>query len=235
MEESFEEMMKSYINNYLDFDIGKKTMFLSMARVLNNNNISKINYLLNSTAYFMWSLKDLEHISVSLQNLLNVNCNELSENSCKIICDTIIKVCELCDLIEIHMISDFELKSEVNRIYTSISRLNVMRRVLTLEEWIEMSDLDEEKQDCLIQNKYTPPERAEESRLKKYGYSVAWNSDMTTKQRQALLKELIETGKESKGYIISYLKHNIQINGKKKTNEFALKKWQEDLDFVYSL
>ena len=68
MEESFEEMMKSYINNYLDSDIGKKTMFLSMASVLNNNNISKINYLLNSTAYFMWSLKDLEHKSNSSIN-----------------------------------------------------------------------------------------------------------------------------------------------------------------------
>lgn len=43
-----------------------------------------------------------------------------------------------------------------------------------------MSDLSDKKQDYLTQNKYTLPERAEESRLKKYGCSVAWNSDMTT-------------------------------------------------------
>lgn len=83
--------------------------------------------------------------------------------------------------------------------------------------------------------KYSPPERAQESKLKKYGYSVAWNDPLSNKERQALLKDLIESGKVSKGYIVSCLKHNIQINGKKESNEFAVSKWKDDLEFVYKL
>ena len=86
-----------------------------------------------------------------------------------------------------------------------------------------------------INYNYNPPERAQESQLKKYGYSVAWGNPLSNKERQVLLKKLIESGKVSKGYVISYLKHNIQINGKKESNEFAVSKWKDDLEFVYKL
>lgn len=97
----------------------------------------------------------------------------------------------------------------------------------------------EESDVLLIQNNHEKStefsDRASESKLKKYGYSVAWNSSLSNKKRQELLKLLIETGEVSKAYVISYLKHNIQINGKKESNEFAVLKWQDDLDFIQRL
>ena len=92
-------------------------------------------------------------------------------------------------------------------------------------------DFDEDN----VQHKYSPPERAEISKLKEHGYSVAWNSPLSNKKRQELLKHLIETKEVSKGCVISYLKHNIQINGKKDSNEIAVSKWKDDLEFVYNL
>ena len=77
--------------------------------------------------------------------------------------------------------------------------------------------------------------RVSHDEQKKYGYSVAWDDPLSNGERQELLKELIDTRKVSKGYIISYLKHNIQINGKKKSNEIAVMKWKDDLNFVYNL
>lgn len=77
---------------------------------------------------------------------------------------------------------------------------------------------------------YDSPERNEESRLAKYGYSVGRNSRFTDAERQDLLRWLIESKKVSKGYVISHLKHMIAINGKKESNYIALEKWKGDLD-----
>ena len=82
---------------------------------------------------------------------------------------------------------------------------------------------------------YEYPDRAEESRLKKYGYSVSENSRYTTPERQDLLRRIIASKEVSKGYVISYLRHMIQINGKKESNHIALKKWESDLDYVLKL
>ncbi len=78
-------------------------------------------------------------------------------------------------------------------------------------------------------------ERASESRLRKLGYSVSSTSGTSDKQRQALLKDAIEIGAVSRGYVISYLSHMIKINGQKASNEYACRKWQADLDFVLKL
>ena len=78
-------------------------------------------------------------------------------------------------------------------------------------------------------------ERASESKLRKLGYSVSSTSGTSDKQRQTLLKDAIEIGAVSKGYVISYLSHMIKINGQKASNEYACKKWQADLDFVLKL
>lgn len=82
---------------------------------------------------------------------------------------------------------------------------------------------------------YELPERAEESKLKKYGYSVSENSRYTTPERQDLLRRIIASKEVSKGYVISYLRHMIQINGKKERNHIALKKWESDLEYVLKL
>lgn len=75
-------------------------------------------------------------------------------------------------------------------------------------------------------------ERAEQSQLSKYGYSVSKQSALSRKQRQALLEHLIKTKIVSKGYVVSYLEHNIKINGKKEANYSAAIEWRADLDFV---
>lgn len=82
---------------------------------------------------------------------------------------------------------------------------------------------------------YDSPERAEESKLKKYGYSVSENSRHTTPERQDLLRRIIASKEVSKGYVISYLRHMMQINGKKASNHIALKKWESDLEYVLNL
>ena len=84
-------------------------------------------------------------------------------------------------------------------------------------------------------SEFEPHERAEESKLKKYGYSVSENSRMTTPDRQDLLRRIIASREVSKGYVISYLRHMIQINGKKESNHIALKKWESDLEYVLKL
>ena len=82
---------------------------------------------------------------------------------------------------------------------------------------------------------YEHPDRAEESKLKKYGYSVSENSRYTTPERQELLRRIIASKEVSKGYVISCLRHMIQINGKKESNHIALKKWESDLEYVSKL
>ena len=78
-------------------------------------------------------------------------------------------------------------------------------------------------------------ERAEESVLKKYGYSVGKNSELSNVARQELLQILIEKKIVSKGYVITCLENNIRINGKKESNYSALQKWKKDLEFVRKL
>lgn len=78
-------------------------------------------------------------------------------------------------------------------------------------------------------------ERAEESKLKKLGYSVAAEANLSNVQRQALLKSAIENGQVSRGYVESYLRHMIQINGKKDSNNRAVQKWKMDLEYIEKL
>ena len=82
---------------------------------------------------------------------------------------------------------------------------------------------------------YNQRERAEESILKKHGYSVAKGNGMSANQRQDLLEHLIKTKQVSKEYVISLLEHLIQINGRKDGNQEAVSKWTADLKFVRNL
>ena len=82
---------------------------------------------------------------------------------------------------------------------------------------------------------YPLPKRAEESRLKKYGYSVAHNSGLTDAARRELLQHIIDSKLETKAYVVKYLEYMIAINGKKQANFGALRKWQRDLEYVLKL
>ena len=82
---------------------------------------------------------------------------------------------------------------------------------------------------------FSERERAEESILKKYGYSVGRDSNLSDAERQEKLRLIIEKKKASKGYVIALLESNIRINGKKESNYRALQKWKKDLEFVRNL
>ena len=76
------------------------------------------------------------------------------------------------------------------------------------------------------------PERAQQSILNKRGYNVGQKDNLSTYERQSILKSVITSGELSKGWICSYLNYMIKIPGKRENNWLAREKWQEDLEFV---
>lgn len=79
------------------------------------------------------------------------------------------------------------------------------------------------------------PERAQQSVLNKRGYNVGQKDNLSSYERQSILKSVITSGELSKGWICSYLKYMIKIPGKRENNWLAREKWQEDLEFVRNL
>lgn len=234
MSNSFEDNIKSYVNMYINSEEGQKLMLLSMFEIFIDKNTNKADLLLRSIPFFDDSLKDIKHILNGIKYFINTSKDTLSSTQCHKIQDVIFDIFNILESIDSSDTDVATVVTEIDRIYKKISIFNISKRTLTLEELLSL-DLFENEKDEPHHNEYTPPERAQESKLKKYGYSVAWDNPLSNRERQELLKELINTGKVSKGYVISYLKHNIQINGKKATNEIAVSKWKDDLDFVYNL
>jgi hypothetical protein len=76
---------------------------------------------------------------------------------------------------------------------------------------------------------------AEVSRLRKHGYSVSKSDGMTKKQRQDLLRLLIETGEVEQSYVINYLNYMIKLNEPIANKQHAVACWRMDLDFVLGL
>lgn len=76
--------------------------------------------------------------------------------------------------------------------------------------------------------------RKPESILRLCGYSVSCNSFLSTKDRQKILKSIIDNKILQKHQLAHYLSVFIITNGKRTGNEIARKKWKEDLDFVES-
>ena len=64
-----------------------------------------------------------------------------------------------------------------------------------------------------------------------YGYNVK-EGDLTEKQRQLLLKELIDKGLMTKDQIIRNIQSKVDFNGKKSGNENAKKRWIDDIKYV---
>jgi hypothetical protein len=76
-------------------------------------------------------------------------------------------------------------------------------------------------------------EMASESPLKLCGYNVSQVEGLSATTRQFLLAKIIHDGIMSKLDVVHYLEHFINMNGAKKENVLALKKWCDDLDFVH--
>lgn len=230
MEKMFNEIMKNYIDKYMQTSDFQKSMLLSMLSVFNQSNLT---YAANNT--FSTSNKDIKYMSSEIGKILSDSHFSISIEKCKILCSAVLSISKLIDTIKSSTFLFIPIENEINIIYDELSVLNIKKRTLSLEEWLNLDEDGNESNYTFEHSIYEPIERAQESKLKKYGYSVAWNSPLSTKKRQELLKDLIESGKITKGYVISYLKHNIKINGKKETNEFAVLKWKEDLDYIYKL
>lgn len=236
MNNAFEEMMKSYIDIYMNSEEGQKAMLKSMIHKFNEKNSDQLTSLFNQKKMDKIAFEKLKHLIDEFENLLSSKPYFLPTEQIEMLGDAVIQISKLLNKLELELMTYKDINSDIDKIEQSVSALNFKRRILSREEFLGLDVFEAEDDEYDIDKfSFTPPERAQESKLKKHGYSVAWDSPLSNKKRQELLKDLIETGKVSKGYVISYLKHNIQINGKKESNEFAVSKWKDDLEFVYNL
>lgn len=73
---------------------------------------------------------------------------------------------------------------------------------------------------------------ADESPLRLCGYSVSQKAGLSQADRQTIIESCIKNGAMTKEGVIRLLNWFIEVNGSKKGNELACRKWSEDLDFV---
>lgn len=239
MDKIFEEMMENYIDRYLNSDDGQKLILLSMCSILNQSNLDEADKLLDEDFSFKKELKELKLISNKIKSTL-ITTSPSAVNSLMKLGFAVTETSQLLSLIKTQQKSIPDFDNRTNNIYKTLLPLNIGKE-LTLEEFLALDESDYEDPEAHAEvpkpytGLYDPPERNEESRLVKYGYSVGQNSRFTDAERQDLLRWLIESERVTKGYVISYLKHMIAINGKKESNYIALKKWKSDLDYILKL
>lgn len=82
---------------------------------------------------------------------------------------------------------------------------------------------------------YDFPELAQQSDLSKMGYSVGQQSNLSDKERQRILTDVIASGRKTKGWVCSYLKYMIKMRRNSERNWLAVQKWKQDLEFVQAL
>ena len=75
-------------------------------------------------------------------------------------------------------------------------------------------------------------ELSDESPLHLCGYSVSQKAGLSQAERQTIIESCIKSGAMDKENIIHLLKWLIEVNGAKKGNEWAYKKWCSDMDFA---
>lgn len=73
---------------------------------------------------------------------------------------------------------------------------------------------------------------AEESPLRLCGYSVSQKDGLSQAERQNIIASCIESGGMTKEAVIRLLRWFVEVNGNKKGNEIAFRKWCEDFDFA---
>lgn len=73
---------------------------------------------------------------------------------------------------------------------------------------------------------------ATESPLRLTGYSVGQKEGYSSKERQYILAQIIHNRIMTKQDVIKYLSYFIKMNGSRLGNEYAVSKWQEDMQFV---
>lgn len=106
---------------------------------------------------------------------------------------------------------------------------------LTKEEFLNLTFSSLEDDGDSFEHLYNedPSEKlADESALHKLGYTVSQEKGLSAKQRQEILEFAINSKMMTKRKVISFLEYLIKTNGKKKTNEIAVSKWKEDLEYI---
>lgn len=78
-------------------------------------------------------------------------------------------------------------------------------------------------------------ELADESPLRLCGYSVSQKAGLNQAERQTIIESCIRSGAMTKNAVIHLLNWFVDVNGAKKGNELAMRKWADDLDFVLAL
>lgn len=234
METLYNELLENCFKDYLHSEEGQKAILLSLAAMLNQKNLEIADKFLNhSTTNYKHIWKDVKHISQETENILKSQ-KVTTVKKCKVMCSTILKISNLLSDYETKFITASYAKMVVDKVYKDVAVLGIEGRKMTKEEFLELP-LDYEENQAEYNTPYFPPERSDESKLVKFGYSVSQNSRLSNKARQELLQHLIESKEVSKRYVISYLEHLIAINGKKKSNHTALEKWKSDLAYVLKL
>lgn len=231
MNESINEAIEAYVKDFINSDKFQKTMLISFSRIFCNNLKKTTDSLTEQISYEFLTFYKLKSILLKIEEILSADNSLISEKNCMDIGNALIEISDILNHFQTGkpMISDIFIK--INTLQNTILNLKPHSKGMSIEEFLAIKEDENIKS-----NKYDDfSEREQESILKKYGYSVAANSQLSSKQRKLLLKKLIDTKIVSKGYVISYLKYNIRINGKKANNEFAVIKWQEDLDFINNL
>lgn len=249
MQESLEQMMQSYIENYMKSEKGRAVILSGMTSYMNQQCITQLNTFQNNAT----DILSILFFPYEQTKKLLLQCRTIADLLAKkefasqfAISGMVLEINKCCEILRnyisntkyedensIQMIE--QIICENDKILTHLTNKPCVMSVAEFLALEEVESEEKEKQDVELKEKFCKTERADESKLRKWGYSVAQNSSMTDVERRELLKELIERKVVTKGYLISYLKYMIRINGKKESNYIALTKWQGDLEYIQNL
>lgn len=81
-------------------------------------------------------------------------------------------------------------------------------------------------------DKFNPMLWQEESYLRVKGYTVSQQEGLTESQRHQILANVIDSGVMSKNQIIGHLESMISLRKYQNKYENAIRKWEQDIDFV---
>ena len=241
MNESLYQLVETYIKCYLESEQGQSLMKHTMIKYINQQCIARFSSFRDeATDPFSFLYYPYEQVALlidqceSVSNLLDNTTDQTDLDNLSLIARGIY---ECYNHISMYLGDIRFNKTPATQMVDAIiennklliSKLTRRNSGMSKEEFLMLADEPE------YPETYNGPERADESILRKHGYSVAQDSFLSDSARQDLLRRLITTNAVSKGYVISYLEHIIQINGKKSTNHIALSKWKSDLQYVLKL
>lgn len=244
MKDSLHQLIQTYINCYIESEQGQSLIKCTMIKYINQQCKTTLALLRDeATDPFSFLYYPYEQIARLIEQCESVNGlldKPIDPTALDQLSSTVCGVYDCCKQISTYIKDVTYVQTPAtqnvdtiiqnnNLLISNVKSKTEKKPLMTREEFLKMAD-DSEYLDV-----YNGPDRADESILRRYGYSVAQDSLLSDSARQDLLRKLIITNTVSKGYVISYLEHIIQINGRKETNYIALSKWKQDLQYVLKL